>query len=252
MKSRAQLRAVIVDDEKPARLHLAERLAAHPEISLVGEAESVADACRLLATLRPDVLFIDVRLRRGSGFDLLRYLDEIRPAPLIVFVTAHDHYAVRAFETNALDYLTKPVQPRRLAATVARLLAGGRSEPAAPALPAGPVRVGQRDLVMLRDKSAVRLVQAEQICAVLAEGDYTRALLSGDDKMLVRRTLVDWERQLPVPPFVRISRRLLINRERVKKLSSRPGGTADLELHGHPHTLALSQRESARLLHLRP
>ncbi len=115
------LRAVLVDDEPGARMHLAERLAAHPGIEVVGEADRARSGIDLIQRVKPDVVFLDVQMPGGTGFSLLPLLSDITPAPEVVFVTAYDKYAVKAFESNALDYLTKPVSPQRLAITVERL-----------------------------------------------------------------------------------------------------------------------------------
>jgi YesN/AraC family two-component response regulator len=116
------MRALIVDDERRARDELRRLLSRHPEIEIMGEAGSAAQARAAIETLQPDLVFLDVQMPEKSGFDLLASLDA---APLVVFTTAHDEYALRAFEVCALDYLVKPIEPRRLAATVRRVLAQG-------------------------------------------------------------------------------------------------------------------------------
>ncbi|HKE13761.1 MAG TPA: response regulator, partial [Kofleriaceae bacterium] len=110
--------AILVDDERLARRELAHLLAAHPAIEVVGQASSVDEAAALVGKLDPDVVFLDIQMPRRSGFELLDACD-VRGQ--VVFVTAHDVHAIRAFEVNALDYLLKPVHPDRLALTVARL-----------------------------------------------------------------------------------------------------------------------------------
>src|SRR2546423_10649622 len=112
------LRALLIDDEPPARADLRERLAAHPRVTIVDEAGTLARARALLACDDYDLVFLDIQLRGGSGFDLV---PDVRPEARIVFVTAFNDHAVRAFDVNALDYLLKPVQPARLAASLARL-----------------------------------------------------------------------------------------------------------------------------------
>jgi YesN/AraC family two-component response regulator len=114
------MRALIVDDERRAREELRRLLARHPEIEIAGEAGGVGQARTAIGALQPDLVFLDVQMPEESGFDLLASLDR---APLVVFTTAHDEYALRAFEVSALDYLVKPIEPRRLAATVERALA---------------------------------------------------------------------------------------------------------------------------------
>jgi YesN/AraC family two-component response regulator len=120
------MRALIVDDERLARNELRRLLGRHPEIEIVGEAASAPQARKAFEDLEPDVLFLDVQMPEESGFDLIASLDSV---PLVVFTTAYDEYALRAFEVSALDFLVKPVESKRLAATVARLLVGASRTP---------------------------------------------------------------------------------------------------------------------------
>ena len=112
------MKALIIDDERIARQELRRLLAAHPEIEIVGEARTGEEALNLIGRLAPEVLFLDVRMPGMSGFDLLQRLDDV---PQVIFTTAYDEYALRAFEVTALDYLVKPVAPARLAAALAKL-----------------------------------------------------------------------------------------------------------------------------------
>jgi YesN/AraC family two-component response regulator len=116
------MRALLVDDERLARTELRRLLGHHPEIEIVGEAANAAEARKALAELEPELLFLDVQMPGETGFDLLASLDFL---PRVVFTTAYDEYALRAFEVSALDYLVKPIDPRRLASTVARLPRAG-------------------------------------------------------------------------------------------------------------------------------
>ena len=115
------LRALLVDDERLARKRLAELLTRHPEITVVGEADSVESAAAAVTRLRPDVVFLDIEMPPGNGLDLLPLLPAVPELPAIVFVTAYEAFAVQAFAVSALDYLLKPVHPERLALTVGRL-----------------------------------------------------------------------------------------------------------------------------------
>jgi two-component system LytT family response regulator len=156
------IRAVLVDDEQGARMHLTERLAAHPRIEIVGEADRAKAAIELIHRTKPDVVFLDVQMPGGTGFSLLPLLGDITPTPEVVFLTAYDKYALKAFEANALDYLTKPVSPPRLAITIerlqSRLLATGVA-PKDEAEASTPARaLEMRDLVLLREKASLRMV----------------------------------------------------------------------------------------------
>ena len=245
------IRAVLVDDEQGARMHLAERLAAHPGIEIVGEADRAMAAIDLIQRLKPDVIFLDVQMPGGTGFSLLPLLGEITPTPEVVFVTAYDKYALKAFETNALDYLTKPVSSPRLAITVERLqnrlLATGVTpkDEAESSTPARPLEM--RDFVLLREKTSFRMVETGEICAVEAEADYTHIYLADGHKAFLRKRMSQWEEELPAPPFFKISRRLLLNTQRIKQIVANDRENAEIHLRGMTKPLPLSRIELRRL-----
>jgi len=245
------LRAVLVDDEPGARLHLAERLAAHPCIEIVGEADRAKSAIDLIQQTKPDVIFLDVQMPGGTGFSLLPLLGDITPTPEVVFVTAYDKYALKAFETNAIDYLTKPVSPQRLAMTVERLQNRFRTPEQSstrerePTPPASPLEM--RDLVLLREKNSLRIVEAGEICAVEADANYTRIFLADGNKIFMRKRMGQWEEELPSPPFFKISRRLLLNTQRIKEIVMHERKSGDVHFHGAAKPLLLSRIEVSRL-----
>jgi two-component system LytT family response regulator len=249
------IRAVLVDDEQPARQHLRERLAAHPGIEVVGEADRVDSAAALIMTEKPDVVFLDVQMPGKTGFDLLPLLSESDFAPAVVFVTAYDKYAMKAFEVNALDYLTKPVSPRRLTLTVERLEKQRRGD-SPPVTDAARENVQDpslemRDFIMLRDKKTMRMVEAVEICAVEAKADYTRVDLAGGHTMLVRKSMAQWEQELPAPPFQKISRRLLINAPRIRAIVANDRGVGEIQIDGMEKPLSVSRVELRRIRQIR-
>ncbi len=241
---RSPLRALIVDDEPPARRWLRELLATHPEIAVEAEAGDVSSAIKAANRLKPDIVFLDVQMPPGTGFELLPALTS---QPRVVFVTAHDTYAVRAFDANALDYLLKPVSPERLAESVRRLLAPAAEVPP-PASPAGTLRL--QDLVPLRDRGTLRMASVGDIAAIQAEAAYSHVLLSGHPPMLVLRPISEWERLLPAPPFARVDRSLLVNLPRVRSLDTRSRDESRLELKDLPEPLVLGRTASLRLRRL--
>ena len=243
-----RFRAIVVDDEPPARTHLVTRLKAHPEIEIVGEADDVTSAFALVKSEKPDVIFLDIQMPRRSGFMLLPLLEKVDPLPAIVFVTAFDEYAIRAFEANALDYLTKPVLPQRLSKTISRLITSDRST-----LPLSEKskRLGIEDLVLLRSGAFSMMVKLREIAAIESEGDYTKVLLADEEgkerRVLMKQTLSSWECQFPEDLFSKVSRSLLVNTKAVSRLVKRDPSNWELHLQGIKSPILLSNLESKRL-----
>jgi two-component system LytT family response regulator len=229
-------RALLVDDEAPARARLRTLLAAHPEVAVLGEANSVAEAARQCARLHPNLLFLDIQMPREDGFALLPKLEE---APAIIFVTAHDRFAVRAFEVNAADYLLKPVHPDRLALALRRL-AQPRAEPELAQL-----RV--EDTVFLRTDRELRVVPVDEITHIEAEENYTLVHVMDGSSVLVRRGIAQWEGSLPAERFVRVHRSLIVNHGAVRSLVAESRDSTRLEITGRPTPLILARRASLRL-----
>lgn len=193
------MRAVIIDDEKPARTDLRALLGAHPEVTITGEAALIEEARALLKKGEYDLAFLDIQLLGGSGFDLVPF---VRPGARIVFVTAHDGFALRAFEVNALDYLLKPVRVPRLAEALGR-------HPTAPK-PATPVR--HDDVIYVKTgPGTARFVRVKDIVAVNSDDNYSEAILADGERLFVRQTLARWETQLPESHFMRVHRRHIVN-----------------------------------------
>ena len=243
-----RFRAILVDDEPTARVQLTNRLKFHPEIEIVGEAEDVTSAIDLVQTLKPDLIFLDIQMPKKNGFALLPELENLTPQPAVVFVTAYDDYAIRAFEANALDYLTKPVSAARLAKTILRLSKPPVAETSAPH-PVATVaaRLGAEDLVLLRDKSLSMMVKIREITAIEAHGDYTRILLHEDKNLMMKQTLSRWESQLPAGLFIKVSRSLLLNTQSVSKIVKKNLLTWELHLQGATEPIQLSNLERKRL-----
>lgn len=233
------LRAVIVDDERLARLALRSLLAGDPGVLVVGEASGVDDAEALIRREHPQVVFLDIQLRGESGFDLLG-----RNAGTFhtVFVTAFDAYAVRAFEVHALDYLLKPVDPVRLATALAR----ARNPTAAPAEARAPA-YRYDDLFFHDDARSPRFIRIRDIAFIRAAGNYTELHFAGGPPLLVLRALSMWETQLAGAPFVRVHRSLLVNLDFVERIERGEGYTYDLFVRGHVEPLPMSRRRATEL-----
>lgn len=215
--------ALLVDDEPLARERMRELLAVHPVIEISGAVGSVGEARAFLENRPPDVVFLDVEMPGGSGFDVL---ESVPDATQVVFVTAREKYAVQAFAAAALDYLVKPVDPERLAETVARLRkqgAGGRPPDAADAGDAGrdgldADEAGARVLglddsvsVPLAGKTTSTVLVVGDICWIESLRNYTRVALKGPPRVvLFRRRLSEWDAMLPAGPFARVGRSSLV------------------------------------------
>jgi two-component system LytT family response regulator len=233
------LRAVIVDDERLARLALRTLLAGKSDVVVVGEASGVDEAEALIRREHPQVVFLDIQLRGESGFDLLA-----RNAGTFhtVFVTAFDAYAVRAFEVHALDYLLKPVDPVRLASALAR----ARHPTTAPAEVRAPA-YRYDDLFFHDDARSPRFIRIRDIAFIRAAGNYTELNLGGGPPLLVLRPLSMWETQLAGAPFVRVHRSLLVNLDFVERIERGEGYTYDLFVRGHAESLPMSRRRATEL-----
>jgi two-component system LytT family response regulator len=205
------VRAVIVDDERLARNELRRMIEAAGSVELVGEARNAAEAVELIDRLRPELVFLDVQMPDADGFEVLERLDA---APFVIFTTAFDHYALRAFEVSALDYLVKPVVPERLAAALAKAAAWQRAQPP-PAGPEAALARGQR--IFVRDGDRCWFVPVEQIILVESEGNYAR-LWFGEHRPLVPRSLNAIEDRLDPALFFRANRRQIINTEAIASL----------------------------------
>jgi two-component system LytT family response regulator len=243
-----RFRVILVDDETTARVHLTSRLKSHPKIEIVGEAEDVTSANDLVQTLKPDLIFLDIQMPKKNGFALLPKLENLTPQPAVVFVTAYDEYAIRAFEANALDYLTKPVSPERLAKTILRLSRQPVSETSVPhPLAKAGERLEAEDLVLLREKTLSMVVKVGEIAAIEAHGDYTRILLNEGKNLMMKQTLSLWESQLPTSLFAKVSRSLLVNTQSVAKMVRKNLLSWELQLQGANEPIPLSNLESKRL-----
>ena len=241
------MRALIVDDEPIARRILREQLESVPEVSVVGEAESGAEALACLAETAPDVLFLDLHMPDLDGLGVARALRRER-LPLIVFVTAYDKHALEAFDWGAVDYLLKPVRQERLLASVEKAraqlagmkpaaalvgasgAAGGASGAAGAGFGAsGAVGVGAGGAVGAGMGTAPRrivgrvgadqyLLDPADVIAFVAEGEVVR-IVTGQQKYLASQTLKTIEEKLPTPPFRRIHRGTIINTDHIRKIS---------------------------------
>ncbi len=204
-------RALIIDDEKTARTDLRAMLAAHPEIEIVGEAATVKTGRALLADAGYGLVFLDVQILGGSGFDLVPH---VRPGAKIIFVTAHNEHAVRAFEVNALDYLLKPVKAERLARALLRVTQPATGEGETPVAVPG-LALRPDDIIHLSSSTAARFAPVTDIGGIVAEENYSLVHLVDSTTVLVRRSMKAWEDILPGAHFMRVHRTVIVNLARL-------------------------------------
>lgn len=237
--------AVLVDDEPPARERLATLLGAHPNVRVIGEAGDVLEAARVCAEDPPDLIFLDIQLPRASGFELLPLLTT---HPRIIFVTAFDRFAVRAFEVNALDYLLKPVHPDRLALALARLgrpIDVGGEMTSLERAAATPLE--EEDLISLPEDRRLRLVPLRSIACIEAKGNFTRVHAVGAPPAFIRRTLAQWQELLPPNLFMRLDRSMMIRLGAVRRLQVVSREKVLVEVEGLALPLELRRRAALRL-----
>ena len=251
----ATVRAVVVDDEPTARVVVMTLLAEHPTVQVVGEATNGREAVQMVQRLKPDLLFLDIQMPDQDGFRVLEALGDDVPRG-IVFVTAHDEHAIRAFDVHALDYVLKPFGRPRFKAAVTRALEGLRAMDAltlhrtlasmaadrADSRPAGELALGEAAAdgepkvraasprrIGVRNGAKITLVDIEAIDWVEASGDYAR-IHAGKHAYLVSQRMHALERLLEAREFVRVHRSLIVNVKRVRELHRDADGGGTLVL----------------------
>jgi two-component system, LytTR family, response regulator len=216
------MRALIVEDERLARNELRRMLQGFSDIEIVGEAQDVDEAVERIGRLHPDLVFLDVQIPGGDGFEVLERLDSV---PLVIFTTAYDKYALKAFEVSALDYLVKPIVPARLASAIAKVT--------------GPARAGTSSVpvmkaderIFVRDGERCWFVPLKGIVLLESEGNYTR-LFFGENRPLILRPLNYLEQRLDPSLFFRANRRQVINVQFIRSITPWLNGGYKVDLQG--------------------
>lgn len=232
------MRALIVDDERLARNALRRLLSAHPEVKVTGEASNCDEAMGAIQKCWPDVLFLDVEMPGGSGFELLEKLEYV---PSVIFTTAYDEYAVRAFEVSALDYLMKPIAAERLDAALTRArkaLAMIAKEPNGRI--ASPCQQ-----IFVREGERCWIVQLTDISLMESEGSYTR-LHFGGNAPLIYRSLTAIEQRLSPTTFFRANRCQVVNLRWIEAVENDIHGRLSIKLRNGKQ-VEISRRQSKSL-----
>jgi two-component system LytT family response regulator len=217
------MKVILVEDSRLARAEMKRLLSAEADVEIVGEAENADQAEGLIADLQPDLIFLDINMPGRDGFQLLDSLDS---APRVIFCTAYNEYAVRAFEQNALDYLVKPVEPSRLARALNKARQTLELDRAK-----RPSKLGLQDRVFVRDGERCWFVTLKDVRLFEVEGNYTR-LYFGTERPLVPKSLNQLESRLDPQLFFRISRRHIVNLQWITNVAPSVSGGLQLTLKG--------------------
>lgn len=233
------LKAIIVDDERLARVNLKKLLEPHHEIEIVGEASSCNSAIELINLHKPQLIFLDIQLSGETGFDLLEVIDN---SIKIVFVTAYDEYAIRAFEVNAIDYLLKPVNPERLKVSIDRVIRREKNQKSA------AKNYEYSDSIYVRlNNYASRFIKISSINFIEPVGNYSKIVTIEGKHCLVLKTLKQWQKELPDNNFVRIHRSSIVNIEHVDHIEKDSNTQQRAYMKNIPEPLEVSRRYAKKL-----
>ncbi|TAL63577.1 MAG: response regulator transcription factor [Bacteroidetes bacterium] len=233
------LKAIIVDDERLARVNLKKLLEPHPEIGIVGEASSCNSAIELINLHKPQLIFLDIQLSGETGFDLLEIIDN---SIKIIFVTAYDEYAIRAFEVNAIDYLLKPVNPERLKVSIDRVIRREKNQKSA------AKNYEYSDSIYVRlNNYASRFIKISSINFIEPVGNYSKIVTIEGRHCLVLKTLKQWQEELPDNNFVRIHRSSIVNIEHVDHIETDSNTQHRAYMKNIPEPLEVSRRYAKKL-----
>ena len=234
--------AIIIDDERLARNELKKMLALHPEIEVIGEAANADEGLNLINELNPDLILLDVQMPVKTGFDLLQELEKL---PSVIFTTAYDEYAIRAFEVNALDYLLKPIDPKRFSDAVQKFLAidekemlfsENRSEIR--------LSLSESDQVFVKDGEKCWFVKLAEIRLFESVGNYARVFF-GPHKPLILKSLNSLEERLDPRTFFRANRKNIVNLRMIERVEPFFNGGLLLEIKGG-EKIEVSRRQAVR------
>jgi len=235
---KATHRAIIVDDEELARADLKIILDDFSEIEIIGEADSVEQAKLMIDELKPDLIFLDIQMPGKSGFDLL---EEIEISIKIIFITAYDEFAIRAFEISATDYLLKPVNKKRLSLALEHLNSDQEVEVD------NQKKFENNDNVFLMVNSHYKFIKISTITKITAAGNYSEIFTSSKIKGLVLKSLKYWESKLPDNCFVRIHRKTIINLDYVSHVEEWFNYSYKVYLKDIDEPLVISRRYASKL-----
>jgi two-component system LytT family response regulator len=233
------MRALIVDDERLARKELMKLLEEHPMIEVVGEAMNADEAVQMINELNPDLLFLDIQMPEKNGFQLLEMLDSV---PLVVFTTAYDEFALKAFEVNALDYLLKPINPERLSETVAKLSEKERAKTVA--IHGPEKKLGLNDQVFVKDGDRCWFVSLSNVRLFESDGNYIKVYFD-NNRPMIHKSLNALDEKLDERAFFRASRKHIVNLSWVEGIEPWFNGGLMVRLKGGDK-VEVSRRQAAK------
>jgi two-component system, LytTR family, response regulator len=233
------MRALIVDDERLARKELVKLLEEHPMVEIVGEAANADEAFTMINDLNPDLLFLDIQMPGKTGFQLLEMLDSV---PWVVFTTAYDEFALKAFEVNALDYLLKPIQPERLSETIAKLAEKERANNVA--IKGPEKKLGLNDQVFVKDGDRCWFVSLANVRLFESDGNYIKVYFDANRPM-IHKSLNALDEKLDERAFFRASRKHIVNLSWVEGIEPWFNGGLMVRLRGGDK-VEVSRRQAAK------
>lgn len=237
------MKTLLIDDERLARKELGTLLSEFKEVEIVGECQNAQEAKEMIERLTPDLIFLDIQMPGKSGFDLLEELDYV---PRVIFVTAYDEYAIKAFEVNALDYLLKPVEPQRLAAAIDRISKDieAEREHDQNSFSEGRKILSQHDQIFLKDGERCWLVKLDEVRMFESEGNYVRVFFK-QSKPLILKSLNNLEHRLNPLEFFRVNRKYIVNLKWIDNIEPWFNGGLQLTL-STGEKVEVSRRQTAR------
>ena len=237
------MRAIIIDDERLARTELRKLLQEFPEVEIVDEASNAEEGVQKIESHNPDLVFLDIQMPGKTGFEMLQELDH---APTVVFTTAYDDYALKAFEVNALDYLLKPIEPKRLADAIEKIRKVGNGNSAQRnAVNFSPTSMlGEHDQVFVKDGERCWFVRLSEVRLFESVGNYAKVFF-GPNKPLILKSLNALEERLDPKVFFRANRKHIVNLQMIEKVESYFNGGLLLELKGG-EKIEVSRRQTVK------
>ena len=235
------MRAIIIDDERLARTELRKLLQDYPEVEVVDEAANADEGINKIDTLQPDLVFLDIQMPGKTGFDMLA---ELERAPHVIFTTAYDEYALKAFEVNALDYLLKPIEPKRLADAMQKLHVAETKENHVVPENFNQSILTEADQVFVKDGERCWFVKLSDIRLFESVGNYAKVFFASN-KPLILKSLNALEERLDQKTFFRANRKHIVNLRMIEKIEPYFNGGLLLELKGG-EKIEVSRRQTVK------